>query len=128
MGSLESIMGMIPGASKLMQGGAMPAVDEKQMGRVEAIIRSMTPRERRDPDIINGSRKRRIANGSGTSTQEVNRLLGQFREMRKMMRQMTQMASGKMPGGKMGKMPKLPMRGGMPGNIRLPHGFNPRRG
>jgi signal recognition particle subunit SRP54 len=78
MGSLESILGMIPGGNKLMQGGAMPAVDEKQMARVEAIIRSMTPKERRDPELINGSRKRRIAGGSGTSTQEVNRLLGQF--------------------------------------------------
>jgi signal recognition particle subunit SRP54 len=106
MGSLESILGMIPGGNKLMQGGAMPAVDEKQMARVEAIIRSMTPKERRDPELINGSRKRRIASGSGTSTQEVNRLLGQFRDMRKMMRQMSQMANGKMPGGKMGKMPK----------------------
>src|SRR4028119_1160417 len=106
MGSLESILGMIPGGNKLMQGGGMPAVDEKQMARVEAIIRSMTPKERRDPELINGSRKRRIASGSGTSTQEVNRLLGQFRDMRKMMRQMSQMANGKMPGGKMGKMPK----------------------
>jgi signal recognition particle subunit SRP54 len=123
MGSLESILGMIPGGNKLMQGGAMPAVDEKQMARVEAIIRSMTPKERRDPELINGSRKRRIASGSGTSTQEVNRLLGQFRDMRKMMRQMSQMANGKMPGGKMGKMPK----GGMPrGPMRLPRGFNPK--
>ncbi len=109
MGSLESILGMIPGANKLMQGGAMPSVDEKQMARVEAIIRSMTPKERRDPDIINGSRKRRIAGGSGTSTQEVNRLLGQFRDMKKMMRQMSAMASGKMPGGK----------------TKMPRGFNP---
>jgi signal recognition particle subunit SRP54 len=123
IGSLESILGMIPGGNKLMQGGAMPAVDEKQMARVEAIIRSMTPKERRDPELINGSRKRRIASGSGTSTQEVNRLLGQFRDMRKMMRQMSQMANGKMPGGKMGKMPK----GAMPrGPMRLPRGFNPK--
>jgi signal recognition particle subunit SRP54 len=111
MGSLESILGMIPGANKLAQGG-MPAVDEKQIGRVEAIIRSMTIKERRDPDIINGSRKRRIASGSGTSTQEINRLLGQFREMKKMMRQMTAMSNGKMPGGKMGRM-------------KLPRGINP---
>jgi signal recognition particle subunit SRP54 len=105
MGSIESIIGMIPGASKMMKGG-MPAVDEKQMARVEAIIRSMTPKERRDPDIINGSRKRRIAQGSGTSTQEINRLLGQFREMKKMIRAMSSMASGK---------------------TKMPRGFNPMR-
>ena len=107
MGSLESIMGMIPGASQLMKGAQAPAVDEKQMARVEAIIYSMTPQERRDPDIINGSRKRRIANGSGTSPQEVNKLLGQFREMRKLLKQMQQLTGGKMPKMRgMGKMPK----------------------
>jgi signal recognition particle subunit SRP54 len=105
MGSLESILGMIPGANKLMQQGkGQLDVDEKQMARVEAIIKSMTPQERRDPDIINGSRKRRIAAGSGTSTQEVNRLLGQFRDMKKMIRQMAGMASGK---------------------TKMPRGFNP---
>jgi signal recognition particle subunit SRP54 len=61
----------------------------------------MTPQERRKPDIINGSRKRRIAGGSGTQVQDVNRLLGQFRDMQKMMRQMSAMQSGKLHGGKM---------------------------
>ncbi|MDF2440152.1 MAG: signal recognition particle subunit [Abditibacteriota bacterium] len=105
MGPLENILGMIPGMNKMVpQGGAGLSVDEKHLGRVEAIIRSMTPKERRDPELINGSRKRRIAAGSGTSVQDVNRLLGQFRDMRKMLRQMSAMASGK---------------------VRMPRGFNP---
>ncbi len=98
MGPLENLLGMIPGASKMMaqQGGGALNIDEKALGRVEAIVRSMTFKERRDPEIINGSRKRRIAAGSGTSVQDVNRLLGQFRDMRKMLRQMSAMANGKM--------------------------------
>ncbi len=104
MGPLENVLGMIPGASKLMQNNPQLGVDEKQMARVEAIIRSMTPRERRDPEIINSSRKRRIAAGSGTSIQEINRLLGQFRDIRKMLRQMNAMANGK---------------------AKMPRGFNP---
>jgi len=81
-------------------------VDEKAMKLVEAIILSMTPKERRDPDLINSSRKKRIAAGSGTSVQEINRLLNQFRDMRKMMRQLQAMQSGKM---------------------KMPRGFNPAR-
>jgi signal recognition particle subunit SRP54 len=95
MGPLEHLIGMIPGMSKMM-GGAQWQVDEKAMGRVEAMIQSMTPEERRNPDIINGSRKRRIARGSGTTPQDLNRLLSQFREMRKMIKQL---GSGKMPKG-----------------------------
>jgi len=95
LGPLENLIGMLPGANKLSVGGAKISVDEKQLGRVEAIIRSMTAKERRDPEMINGSRKRRIAAGSGTSVQDVNRLLGQFRDMKKMLRQMSAMASGK---------------------------------
>jgi signal recognition particle subunit SRP54 len=114
MGPLENVLGMLPGMDKLMRNAPKEkmGVDEKQMARVEAIIRSMTPAERHKPDIINGSRKRRIAAGSGTAVQDVNRLLGQFRDMQKMMRQMAAMT-----GGKMGKMPK-----GMP---KMPRGFNP---
>ena len=104
MGPLENVLNMLPGAAKLKQLNGNMGVDEKQMGRVEAIIRSMTPKERRDPEIINGSRKKRIAAGSGTSTQEINRLLGQFRDMKKMLRQMNAMASGK---------------------AKMPRGFNP---
>ncbi len=96
MGPLENLLGMIPGASKAMSQAGGLQIDEKALGRIEAIVRSMTKHERRDPEIINGSRKRRIATGSGTTVQEVNRLLGQFREMRKMLRQMSAMANGKM--------------------------------
>jgi signal recognition particle subunit SRP54 len=95
MGPLENLLGMIPGMSALVGGGQLQ-VDEKAMGRVEAMIRSMTPDERRNPDSINGSRKRRIARGSGTTPQDLNRLLSQFREMRKMIKQI---GSGKMPKG-----------------------------
>lgn len=94
MGPLENVLGMIPGMSQLMAQQPAMAVEEKQLRQVEAIIRSMTPRERGDPEMLNGSRKRRIASGSGTSVQEVNRLLGQFRQMKQMMRQFTRL-SGK---------------------------------
>ncbi|MDX6646887.1 MAG: signal recognition particle subunit [Miltoncostaeaceae bacterium] len=86
MGPISQILGMLPGfrgAAKLR--GA--EVDEKQLDRVEAIIQSMTADERRRPDTINGSRRRRIAAGSGTSVQEVNALLGQFKQMQKLMKQ-----------------------------------------
>jgi signal recognition particle subunit SRP54 len=81
MGPLESILGMIPGLGDIKQL-ADNKPDEKQMGRVEAIICSMTPEERRSDKIINGSRRKRIAAGSGTSVEEVNRLLKQFNEMK----------------------------------------------
>jgi signal recognition particle subunit SRP54 len=84
MGPLESILGMIPGMSQLK--GAMGAVDEKEMDRVEAIINSMTPAERDDHTLMNGSRRKRIARGSGRSVEEVNRLLKQFIEMKKMLK------------------------------------------
>jgi len=84
MGPLESILGMIPGLGNLKQlADAKP--DEKQLGRVEAIISSMTAAERRDHTILNGSRRKRIAKGSGTSVEEVNRLLKQFNEMRRVL-------------------------------------------
>ena len=88
MGSLESLLGMLPnvGPFKELQGAQ---VDPKEMGRVEAIISSMTRKERANHEIINGSRRRRIAKGSGSSVQEVNQLLKQYREARKMMRAMT---------------------------------------
>lgn len=87
MGPIENLMGMIPG----IKPGALKdaKIDEKAMGRTEAIILSMTPREREKPDVINGSRKKRIAAGSGTSVEEVNRLLKQFEQMNKMMKQLT---------------------------------------
>jgi len=86
MGPLSGLLGMLPGVgSKLKDVN----VDDRAVDRIEAIILSMTPQERRDPKIINGSRKQRIAAGSGTTIQEVGRLLNQFEQMRKMMKQMS---------------------------------------
>ena len=98
MGPLEQIMGMLPGMGNL-KALAENKPDEKQLGRVEAIIGSMTPEERRKQHIINGSRRKRIAKGSGTSVEEVNRLLKQFVQMQKMMKQLGGMA-GLAGGGK----------------------------
>jgi signal recognition particle subunit SRP54 len=101
MGPLSQVMSMIPGASKL---GNMNDVDEKELKYVEAIILSMTKEERDNPAIINGSRRKRIANGSGTSIQEVNKLLTQFTEMQKMMRNFTKGKSfAKMMGQRLGR-------------------------
>jgi len=108
MGPLESILGMIPGLGNLKQL-ADNKPDEKQMGRVEAIICSMTAEERRNDRIINGSRRKRIAKGSGTTVEEVNRLLKQFIEMRKVLAMMSQ---GQMKG--MPKLPKMPQQAGLP--------------
>ncbi len=98
MGPIGQLLDMIPGFS----GGAgkLPAnmnIDERQVKRVEAIVLSMTPEERHQPEIIDGSRRRRISRGSGTTPQEVNQLLNQFRQMQKLMKQMSS-----------GRMPKLP--------------------
>ena len=94
MGPLEQIVGMIPGMGNLKQL-AQQKPDDKQIGRIEAIISSMTPFERRRSDAINGSRRKRIARGSGTTVEEVNRLLKQFVQMRKMLKVMGGLASGK---------------------------------
>src|SRR5215204_6956063 len=105
MGPLESILGMIPGLGDLKQL-ADNKPDEKQLGRVEAIISSMTADERRNDKIINGSRRKRIAGGSGTSVEDVNRLLKQFNEMKRVLQMIGQ---GGLPGMKgMKGMPKLP--------------------
>ena len=85
MGNLEQLIGMIPGAGALKD----VQVDENQMKRIEAIILSMTKKERTYPDIINGSRRKRIAKGSGTTVEDVNKLLKQFDQMKKMMKQLT---------------------------------------
>lgn len=103
MGPLNQLMGMIPGMGKMKQMQNME-VDEKALDHVEAIINSMTSEERRNPEIIKGSRRRRIARGSGTSVQEVNRLLKQFDQTRKMMKQLTDMQKGG-KGGKRGRFP-----------------------
>jgi signal recognition particle subunit SRP54 len=91
MGPIEQIMGMLPGLGN-MKALAENKPDEKQISRVEAIISSMTPEERRKQHIINGSRRKRIAKGSGTSVEEVNRLLKQFVQMQKMLKQLGGMA------------------------------------
>ena len=85
LGPLENLLKLIPGAKKA--GLTEVKIDAKQMAHIEAIVLSMTPKERRNPDIIKASRKTRIAAGSGTSVQEVNRLLQQFDQMKKMMKQ-----------------------------------------
>ena len=88
MGPLSQLMEMIPGFASLSRQLPQEVTDQ-QMKKIEAIINSMTPEERRNPRIIGGSRKRRIAKGSGTTVQEVNQLLGQFRQMQKLMKQLT---------------------------------------
>ncbi len=92
MGPLDQLLGMIPGMSSLKNVPGLE-VDERELRRVEAIIQSMTPEERRNPAIIDGSRRRRIAQGSGTRVQDVNRLLKQFEQTRAMMRHL--MGGGK---------------------------------
>jgi signal recognition particle subunit SRP54 len=98
MGPLQGVLKLVPGLGKQLQG---VDVDESQLGRVEAIVLSMTPQERAMPHLINTSRRRRIASGSGTTLDEVNKLMSARKQMAKVMKQM----------GK-GKMPTLP---GMPG-------------
>ena len=143
MGPLGNLMGMMPGMPKELKGAQ---IGDDQLKPVEAIIRSMTPAERRKPEIINGSRRTRIANGSGTTVTDVNRLVKQFQEMQKMMKRMGAMGMGRpgkgkgkgkkggrfTPGGLGGAMP-----GGMPGALPggmldnlppgLPGGFPPFR-
>ena len=101
MGSMEQLLGMMPGVNSSALKDAQ--IDEKAIGRVEAIIKSMTPKERAKPEILNSSRKRRIAAGSGTSVEEVNRLLKQFEQVKKLMKQFTSMG-----GKRRGKMMKFP--------------------
>lgn len=111
LGSFEQILGMIPGMGNLKKQleGADIDLNGKETRRIEAIIRSMTPRERADIKIIDGSRRKRIAKGSGTSVQEVNKLLKQFAEMRKMMKKMKNLKGGKGLGSfRMPKIPGLP--------------------
>ena len=109
MGGLASIMSMMPGMGALGGKGKMPDLDseenEKKMSRMEAMIRSMTPEERRNPDLLNPSRKHRIARGAGVDIAEVNRMVKQFNESRKMMKKLPGMMGGK--GGKKGRF-RLP--------------------
>ncbi|MGN0334860.1 MAG: signal recognition particle protein [Lachnospiraceae bacterium] len=105
MGGISSILSMMPGMGSQMKQ-LEDAIDEKKMARIEAIILSMTPKERRNPDILNPSRKRRIAKGAGVDISEVNRLVKQFEQSRKFMKQMPGMMGGKR--GKRGMFGKLP--------------------
>lgn len=100
MGPLKQILEMLPGMGAMKQLKDLE-VDEKEVARVEAIIKSMTKQERREPAIINGSRRKRIANGSGTKVEEVNRLLKQFEQSKKMMKQLMDMTKGGKKGGKL---------------------------
>ncbi len=117
LGSLDSILKMIPGLGGLRDklaeaSGAMP---EKEMARTEAIISSMTMAERRNPDILNGSRRARIAKGAGVTVAQVNQLVRQFEQMRQMMKGMM--------GGKGAKMPAMPRMRGMPPGMNPPGGM-----
>jgi signal recognition particle subunit SRP54 len=102
MGPLQNIVGMLPGIPKELKKAE---IDDREVARVEAIIRSMTPEERNSPEIMNGSRRLRVANGSGVTTSEVNQLLKQFKEMQKMMKVL-----GRGKGGK-GRAPSLNVPG-----------------
>jgi signal recognition particle subunit SRP54 len=105
MGPVSQLLDMIPGMSKMTQD-LSPDVTDQQMKTIEAIINSMTPQERHSPRVINASRKRRIAKGSGTTVMEVNDLLSQFRQMQRMMKQLT-------GGGKRGRRGLMSMLGGL---------------
>jgi signal recognition particle subunit SRP54 len=109
MGPLTSVLGMMPGMGKAMKELRGANVDDRELDRLEAMILSMTPEERADPDVIRGSRRRRIAAGSGTNVQAVKQLTKQFEQMRKMMKMM---ASGKMPS------PEAMLRGQLGGRRR----------
>jgi signal recognition particle subunit SRP54 len=88
MGPLQSVMEMVPGVGKMLPPGGVGEGQERQLKRMEACIDSMTPQERRHPQLLNGSRKKRIARGSGTSVEEINRLLRQYGQMRKLMKRL----------------------------------------
>ena len=113
MGGMESMLKMLPGVGKMKKQIDAAGIDEKMIKRQEAIISSMTPKERQFPKLIAASRKRRIAGGSGSTVQDVNKLLKQHKQMAMMMKKM----------GKMGK--KGLMRNGMPGMPNM-QGMIPR--
>ena len=119
MGDVGGLMGMIPGLSKMKKQIAETKIDDKMIARQQAILSSMTNDERNKPNLLNGSRRRRIAAGSGTSVQDVNRLLKQFKQMGLMMKKM----------GKMGKKGMLGGLGGLGGGMGggMPPGMMPPR-
>lgn len=128
MGPLSNILGMMPGGKEMQQAASM--VDEKHLDHIQAIIRGMTPAERDNPEILNASRRRRIANGSGVSVRDVNELVNRFMKARKLM---SRMSNAMMPGGNRRKKGKKGKKGknrgqqrrqqGMPNIPGLPGGF-----
>ena len=108
MGGIGALLGMMPGMGGAQMKQLEDAVDEKKMARIEAMILSITVKERQNPSILNPSRKRRIANGAGVDISEVNRLVKQFEQSRKMMKQMPGLMGGKGKFGKKGMFGKLP--------------------
>jgi signal recognition particle subunit SRP54 len=127
LGPLTDLMGMIPGLNKITKD-LDPQLAQDGMKRTEAIINSMTLIERRNPDVLNASRRRRIATGSGTTVQDVNMLVKQFRDMQKMMKQMGVMGMGrggkkKKQKGKQGRLPMGPGKGMPGGQGSLPSGL-----
>jgi signal recognition particle subunit SRP54 len=115
LGGMKGVLGMLPGVGKIKGQLEAAGLDDKILTRQEAIIQSMTRQERADPDVINGSRRKRIAAGAGVDVSEVNKLLKMHRQMADMMKKM----------GKGGRMPQMPGMGGMPGG--LPPGIFPGR-
>jgi signal recognition particle subunit SRP54 len=115
LGGMKGVLGMLPGVGKIKGQLEAAGLDDKVITRQEAIIQSMTKKERRDPDLINGSRRKRIAAGAGVDVSDVNKLLKMHRQMADMMKKM----------GKGGRMPMMPGMGGMPGG--LPPGIFPGR-
>lgn len=117
LGPLDQIMEMLPGMNKMKGGMKDLKVDEKQLGRIEAIVRSMTKEEKQKPELLNHSRRKRVAAGSGTTIVEVNRLIKQFDDMRKMMKQFSSMMGPKGPKGKKGLKG---MKGMLGKNMKFP--------
>jgi signal recognition particle subunit SRP54 len=115
LGGMKGVLGMLPGVGKIKGQLEAAGLDDKILTRQEAIIQSMTQKERADPDLINGSRRKRIAAGAGVEVSEVNKLLKMHRQMADMMKKM----------GKGGRMPQMPGMGAMPGG--LPPGIFPGR-
>jgi len=115
MGSISKLLGMLPGAASMKT--QIANIDEGELTRTQAIIQSMTPHERREPKILNGSRRARIARGSGTQVSEVNSLINRFTQAQRMMRQLQK---GKGPSLGMPQMPGLPQLGGLPNLGGLP--------
>jgi len=121
MGSLGGLMKLMPGMTKDMRDAAKN-VDDSQLDRIEAIVRSMTAKERRDPSIIDGSRRTRIAKGCGRSVNDVNQLLKQFDQMKKMMKTLGRGGMPQLPGG-MGKLGAMAGKMAQARGQELPAGF-----